>query len=80
MAEEVKEIGTINVEPEWNVLFNRAIEIVHSRMDEAQGRDFVIEMLEYGQRLRKQKENNFCSDPWHINPNMRYVYQDPLLT
>ena len=42
---------TMNVEPHWPSMFALAIEVVSKQIDKDCGRDFVIEMLEFGKRL-----------------------------
>jgi len=42
---------TMNLEPHWPSMFKLAIEIVNKQIDKDSGRDFVIEMLEFGKRL-----------------------------
>ena len=41
----------MNVEPHWPSMFALAIEVVSKQIDKDCGRDFVIEMLEFGKRL-----------------------------
>ena len=41
----------INVEPDWNNMFNVAISITNTQIDKNNGQKFVVEMLKYGQRL-----------------------------
>ena len=42
---------TMNVVPHWPSMFALAIEVVSKQIDKDCGRDFVIEMLEFGKRL-----------------------------
>ena len=42
---------TMNVEPHWPSMFALAIEVVSKQIDKDCGRDFVIDMLEFGKRL-----------------------------
>ena len=44
----------INVEPDWNNMFNVAISITNTQIDKNNGQKFVVEMLKYGQRLYLQ--------------------------
>jgi hypothetical protein len=48
----------INVEPDWNNMFNVAISITNTQIDKNNGQQFVIEMLKYGQRLYLQDKEN----------------------
>jgi|6_EtaG_2_1085325.scaffolds.fasta_scaffold324405_2 hypothetical protein len=41
----------VELTPNWAQLFNYAIAKVKSEIDHDNGRDFVVEMLEYGKRL-----------------------------
>ena len=42
---------TINVEPNWQRIFDYAVAIVRAEIPEDQGQQTVIEMLEFGKRL-----------------------------
>ena len=44
-------IPPMNLEPHWPSMFELAIDIVNKRIDKDSGRNFVIEMLEFGKRL-----------------------------
>lgn len=48
----------INVEPDWNNMFNVAISITNTQIDKNNGQKFVVEMLKYGQRLYLQDKKN----------------------
>ena len=41
----------IDLTPDWHVFFDLAIGIARDEIDEDKGREVVVEMLEYGQRL-----------------------------
>ena len=41
----------VELTPNWAQLFNYAIAKVKSEIDHDNGRDFVVEMLEYGKSL-----------------------------
>jgi len=41
----------VNLEPNWEDIFRFAIKLVEDGLPKQEGRDTVIEMLEYGQRL-----------------------------
>ncbi len=51
----------INVEPDWNNMFNVAISITNTQIDKNNGQKFVVEMLKYGQRLYLQDKKNKTS-------------------
>ena len=51
----------INVEPDWNNMFNVAISITNTQIDKNNGQQFVVEMLKYGQRLYLQDKKNKTS-------------------
>ena len=51
----------INVEPDWNNMFNVAISITNTQIDKNDGQKFVVEMLKYGQRLYLQDKKNKTS-------------------
>ena len=51
----------INVEPDWNNMFNVAISITNTQIDKNNGQKFVVEMLKYGQRLYLQDKKNTTS-------------------
>ena len=51
----------INVEPDWNNMFNVAISITNTQIDKNNGHKFVVEMLKYGQRLYLQDKKNKTS-------------------
>ncbi len=51
----------INVEPNWENMFNVAISITNTQIDKNNGQQIVVEMLKFGQRLfvdtyKKDKE------------------------
>jgi hypothetical protein len=52
VSEDVGEFET--VEPNWTQLFKYA-ELLVSNADELDGRDFIIEMLQFGKRLEEQR-------------------------
>ncbi len=41
----------INVEPNWENMFNVAISITNTQIDKNNGQQIVVEMLKFGQRL-----------------------------
>tara|TARA_Y100000310_G_scaffold317483_1_gene370405 strand:- start:149 stop:334 length:186 start_codon:yes stop_codon:yes gene_type:complete len=41
----------VNIEPNWENVFNFAIQLVEDGLPKESGRDTVKEMLQYGQRL-----------------------------
>ena len=51
----------INVEPDWNNMFDVAISITNTQIDKNNGQKFVVEMLKYGQRLYLQDKKNKTS-------------------
>ena len=51
----------INVEPDWNNMFNVAISITNTQIDKNNGQKFVVEMLKYGQRLYLQDKKHKTS-------------------
>ena len=46
----------IEVTPEWGSFFELAKQLVQSGMAKEQGRELVLEMLEYGKKLDENKE------------------------
>ena len=47
---------TMNVEPAWNSMFGLAVQVVKDGLPKDKGRDFVVEMLEFGGRLNESHE------------------------
>ena len=47
---------TINCEPDWQQMFGHAIRIVQCEIAHDSGQEFVVEMLECGQRYRAEDE------------------------
>ena len=47
---------TINVEPNWQRMFDYAVAIVRKEIPEDQGQQTVIEMLDYGKRLHAARD------------------------
>ena len=43
---------TISCEPDWQGMFSFAVNIVKTNIPQDQGRETVIEMLEFGKRLQ----------------------------
>lgn len=43
---------TINCEPNWQGMFDFAVNIVKTNVPKDQGQAVVVEMLEYGKRLQ----------------------------
>ena len=48
----------INVEPNWENMFNVAISITNTQIDKNNGQQIVVEMLKFGQRLYVDASNN----------------------
>jgi len=51
----------INVEQDWENMFNVAISVTNTQIDKKKGQQLVVEMLKFGQRLfvdtyKKDKE------------------------
>ena len=53
---------TINVEPNWQGIFNYAIAVARKEIPEDQGQQTVIEMLEFGKRLEAARSNQPKAD------------------
>ncbi len=51
MNEYPRKPKVMNVEPNWQGMFDFAINIARTEIDEGKGRGVVLEMLEYGKRL-----------------------------
>jgi len=49
---------TMDITPEWGSFFELAKQLVQSGMAKEQGRELVLEMLEYGKKLDENKEDN----------------------
>ena len=49
-------LRTMDVTPEWGALFELAKQLVQNGLAEGQGRELVLEMLEYGKKLDENKE------------------------
>jgi len=45
------------VEPHWPSMFAMARRIVDQQIEKDYGRDFVLEMLDFGKRMAEQREN-----------------------
>ena len=62
----------IDITPNWSGMFGYAI-VIASQLEEGQGRQLVIQMLEYGKRLEDLRRKNeyvearteASSIPWH---------------
>ena len=46
------------VEPHWPSMFAMARRIVDQQIEKDYGRDFVLEMLDFGKRMSEQREQN----------------------
>lgn len=46
---------SINLTPNWQQVFDFTIEIVRKEIEKDNGRELVIEMLQYGKRLDASK-------------------------
>ena len=49
---------TINLEPHWPSMFDRAVRIVGEQVSTDNGQEFVREMLEYGKRLYEARQSD----------------------
>lgn len=44
------------IEPHWPGMFRYAVQLVEMNLDEDDGKKFVVEMLQFGQRLSESAE------------------------
>ena len=51
------EKNSINIEPHWPGVFSLAIGLVNRSMTGDDGRELVVEMLDYGRRLSERQVN-----------------------
>ena len=50
------ELRTIDITPHWPGMFRLAVHMCRNGLSEEDGRDLVIEMLEFGARLEAARE------------------------
>ena len=58
MTNERKTETEIVCEPHWPSMFQMARRIVDQQIEKDYGRDFVLEMLDFGKRMSEQREQN----------------------
>jgi hypothetical protein len=46
----------VDVTPEWGALFRYAVALTRAELPKESGREFVIQMLEFGERLYRAQE------------------------
>jgi len=56
-------IVVTNVEPNWQGLFRHCVQLVKDELPKDHGRDYVVEMLEFGMRLEKANREHECDAP-----------------
>ena len=62
---------TMNLEPVWKSMFGLAVQLVKDGLPKDKGRDFVVEMLEFGDRLNEAHEecikNHYTHNTGRLN-------------
>ena len=47
---------SVSIEPNWPNMFRFAVEVTKTNLPKDQGRDLVVEMLQFGLRIYQQKK------------------------
>ena len=56
-VESNEPLRTIDLTPHWPGMFRLAVQMCRDGLEKGQGRDLVIEMLEFGARLEAARAN-----------------------
>jgi len=51
------------LEPNWEGMFRHCVQLVKDELPKDHGRDYVVEMLEFGMRLEKANREHECETP-----------------
>lgn len=62
---------TIEITPDWDSMFEHAERIVREEIDKDSGQEFVLEMLEYGQRLQYYHAKLAFTLQWEKNSRLQ---------
>ena len=50
----------MNITPDWQGMYRHCVQLVKDELPKDHGRDYVVEMLEFGMRLEKAYREHEC--------------------